>query len=252
MGAMETLDLFPEFAINHTFYPWKFFTDGQLDTEARCLFKVHFDYDLREDQVNSLIFRSQNLTTYWDVKYHVGPCFSQQYLNRIEMNYTFKLDPQQEWDTVIDDSYPIDYVDHFYVSIKPLSVEQTETNLLNLLSTEASLELEMSYSENYEYDAPEVTIEESSTSQAVVFFWMLTAIAIAYLVLAFLWGRRKRIYSFLAGMVMPSAEFRYREYQIDRRFKQISADADPVSQINLRRADYDALDEIDNKQQADK
>jgi len=45
-----------------------------------------------------------------------------------------------------------------------LSVEQTETNLLNLLSTEASLELEMSYSENYEYDAPEVTIEESSTS----------------------------------------------------------------------------------------
>jgi hypothetical protein len=76
MGAMETLDLFPEFAINHTFYPWKFFTDGQLDTEARCLFKVHFDYDLREDQVNSLIFRSQNLTTYWDVKYHVGPCFS--------------------------------------------------------------------------------------------------------------------------------------------------------------------------------
>jgi hypothetical protein len=56
MGAMETLELFPEFAINHTFYPWKFFNradeepyENVLDTEARCLFKVHLDYDLRED-----------------------------------------------------------------------------------------------------------------------------------------------------------------------------------------------------------
>ena len=75
---METLELFPEFATNATFYPWYFLDiNGQIDPEARCIFKVHFDYDLREDQVVSLLFRSENLTTYWDVKYHVGPCYSE-------------------------------------------------------------------------------------------------------------------------------------------------------------------------------
>ena len=128
------------------------------------------------------------------------------------MNYTFKFDPQQEWGSVVSDSYPIDYADHFYVSVKPWAVDGSADNLDKLLNTTASLELAMFYLELYEYDAPEVEVEEESSSQAVVLFWMLMAISSAYLVLSFLYRRRKRICSFMAGMIMPSAEFRYREY----------------------------------------
>ena len=46
-------------------------------------------------------------------------------MNRIEMNYTFKYDPQQKWGTVINDTYPLDYVDHFYISVKPWYVDNT-------------------------------------------------------------------------------------------------------------------------------
>ena len=62
--------------MNHTFYPFAFFNGRELDVEAKCVMKVHFDYNLRQDQVVNVMIRSANLTTYWDVKYHVGPCFS--------------------------------------------------------------------------------------------------------------------------------------------------------------------------------
>ena len=75
-GGLETLDVFPEFSVNHTFYPFAFFNGRELDVEAKCVMKVHFDYNLRQDQVVNVMVRSANLTTYWDVKYHVGPCFS--------------------------------------------------------------------------------------------------------------------------------------------------------------------------------
>ena len=48
-GGLETLDVFPEFAINHTFYPFTFFDNGVLNKEAKCVMKVHFDYNLRKD-----------------------------------------------------------------------------------------------------------------------------------------------------------------------------------------------------------
>jgi hypothetical protein len=128
------------------------------------------------------------------------------------MNYTFKFDPQQEWGSVVNESYPLDYEDHFYVSIKPWSVEMTDENIGNLLNTTASLELAMYYLDLYEYEAPDVEVEEESTSQAVQLFWMLIGLLTFYQLVVFLYRRRKRICSFLAGMIMPSAEFRYREY----------------------------------------
>ena len=77
----------------------------------------------------------------------------------------------------------------------------------------------MFYLEIYEYDAPEVMPEPESSSQAVTLFWMLIAVFALYFLVTFIFRRRKKISSFLAGMIMPSAEFRYREYQLDRRFK---------------------------------
>ena len=120
---------------------------------------------------------------------------------------------------MVNDSYPIDYADHLYVSIKPWFVDGTADNLDNLLNTTASLELAMFYLEIYEYEAPEIEVEPESSSQAVVLFWLLIGISSAYFFISFIFKRRKKINSFLAGMIMPSAEFRYREYQIDRRFK---------------------------------
>jgi hypothetical protein len=38
------------------------------------------------------------------------------------------------------------------------------------------------------------------------------------LLASFLLRRKKKIGNFLAGLVMPDMEFRYRQYKIDRRF----------------------------------
>ena len=79
-----------------------------------------------------------------------------------------------------------------------------------MLNTTATIELAMFYLDLYEYEAPPVTIEESSTSQAVTMFWGIVGIVTIYLLMAFLVRRKKRISSFLAGLVMPDVEFKYR------------------------------------------
>jgi hypothetical protein len=159
------------------------------------------------------------LTTYWDVKYHVGPCFSQKYLNPIKLNYTFQFDPQLKWGSSgANESNPflnIDYEDYFYLVIEPYSKSQDNTTINNLLNTTASIELAMYYLDLYEYESPPVVMEEKSTSQAVTIFWGIVAIVAIYLVAGFLIRRKKRISSFLAGLVMPDVEFKYRQYKID-------------------------------------
>lgn len=78
---MEPLDLQAETAYNISFYPQTFFKGSAINREVRCITKIHFDYNLRRDQVVNLLFRSYNLTRYWDVQYHFGPCFSEKHLN---------------------------------------------------------------------------------------------------------------------------------------------------------------------------
>jgi hypothetical protein len=57
-----------------------------------------------------------------------------------------------------------------------------------------------------------------------------------YLLISFLNRRKKRITNFLAGMVMPDVEFRYRQYKIDRRFQEVTA------QVHLQDVEADPLD----------
>jgi hypothetical protein len=142
----HTLELIPETAVNVTFFTSMFFEELEdeegnktvkLNEEARCYTKIHFDYNLRKDQVVKLLFRSENLTHYYDVKVHAGPCFSESYSVPIAMNYTFKYDPQQRWGTVINDSLPLDYEDHFYISVAPKKGAINVQYLNNLLNTKA-------------------------------------------------------------------------------------------------------------------
>ena len=74
------------------------------------------------------------------------------------MNYTFKFDPQQKWGTVVNDSYPLDYEDHFYISVAPKKAPLSVQYLNNLLNTKAQIEMNMTYDNLYEYAPPPVKV----------------------------------------------------------------------------------------------
>ena len=133
----------------------------------------------------------------------------------------------------------IDYEDHFYIVIEPYSKSQDNTTINNLLNTTAQIELAMFYLDEYEYEPPEIVTEVKSTSQAVTIFWGIVLITAIYCVLAFLLRRKKRITGFLAGLIMPDVEFKYRQYKIDKRFEEAT------SQIHLRDAEADPLNKKD-------
>ena len=92
-GGLDPIDLRAEESYNVTFNPEVFFQGDELDEERKCYTKVHFDYNLRKDQVVRVVFSSWNATRYWDIRYHVGPCWSEANSNPIKLNYTYKLDP---------------------------------------------------------------------------------------------------------------------------------------------------------------
>jgi hypothetical protein len=56
---------------------------------------------------------------------------------------------------------------------------------------------------------------------------------------AFLLRRKKKITGFLAGLVMPDVEFKYRQYKIDKRFEEAT------SQVYLRDTEIDPLNSKD-------
>ena len=174
------------------------------------------------------MFNSWNSTDYWDFQYHTGPCYSEQYSKKVVLNTTYKFDPQQEWGTapnVRNGSNPIDYGDHFYISVRPVSTSTAKGNIEGLLQAATHIELKMFYSDKYEYVAPPEFGDGGEYSQAIVVFWLCVITTILICCARYTNKRKSKIMDFFKSMIMPTVEFKYREYQIEKKLKQHVSDA---------------------------